>query len=119
WNSTPYSVKECLMEQDRSKDIEIVLFQGSHQLAPGEFEQHSLKDLTLGLFGKNLEEVKADWRKVSAQIREMIQATEDVKPTGYGLDSVTISLGFNAKGHLVFIAEAGVQATVSVTFKRI
>jgi hypothetical protein len=107
------------MEPDKPKDTEIVLFQGSRQLAPGEFEQHSLKDLTLGLFGRNIEEVKADWKRVSTQIREMIQATEDVKPTGYGLDSVTISLGFNAKGQLVFIAEAGVKATVSVTFKRV
>jgi len=106
------------MEEPDLSTTDIVLFQGSRQLEPGEFQQHNLQDFARGLFGRKLEDIKADWKKVSTQIQEMIQSTEDTQPTGFGLDSVTISLGFNGKGNLVFIAEVGVQATVSVTFKR-
>jgi len=98
---------------------ELVLFQAPPtSLAPGEFEQHGLKDLARGLFERKLEDVKADWSKVTSQIAQMIQATENTQPTGFALDSVEVSLGFNAKGQLVFVAEAGIEATVSVTFKR-
>jgi hypothetical protein len=108
------------MDKDQETNEDVVLFQSSAatQLAPGEFEEHGLRDMARGLFGRKIEEVKADWKKVTAQIQEMIQSTESAQPAGFGLESVTISLGFNAKGQLVFIAEAGVEATVSVTFKR-
>lgn len=107
------------MKKKVSIDKEYVYFQASHKLAPGEFEEHvDVKGAVAGLLKRKLKEVKVDWERVSLQMREMIQATQGTQPTGYSLDSVTISLGFNAKGQLVFIAEAGVEATVSVTFKR-
>lgn len=108
------------MNRENAQGEEVVLFQGptTSQLTPGEFEQHGLVDMARGLFGRKIEEVKADWKRVSTQVKEMIEATESAQPSGFGLDSVTISLGFNAKGQLVFIAEAGIEATVSVTFKR-
>ena len=49
----------------------------------------------------------------------MVSGTDDrVTAAGYELSEVNISLGFNAKGKLAFIAEAGVEASVSIVFKR-
>lgn len=109
------------MKETTIDDQDIVLFEGSTALQPGEVEVHGLKGIQgFGgrLFGRKLDEVKADWHKVFGQAQEMIEAAQPESPKGFGLDTVTISLGFNAQGRLVFIAEAGVEATVSVTFKR-
>lgn len=97
---------------------EEVLFQRAHALAPGEAEQHGLKELAAGLFGRKLEDVKADWERVSEQIRQMISATATSKPEGFRLDEVRVALAFNAKGKLVFVAEAGMEATVTLSFRR-
>ena len=68
---------------------------------------------------RKVEEVKDDWRLVSAQVIEMISATDkNIGAAGYSLDEVSVSLGFNAKGKLAFIAEAGVESSVTIVFKR-
>jgi hypothetical protein len=96
----------------------MVLFAGPSRLLPGDVELHGLKEVTDRIFGKKLEDVKADWQKVFSQIREMLEETGTETPKGFSLDNVTVSLGFSAHGQLVFIAEAGVEASISLTFKR-
>ena len=36
----------------------------------------------------------------------------------YALEDVTFELGFSAEGKIVFVAQAGITTTISVTFKR-
>jgi hypothetical protein len=99
-------------------DSEIVLFQGEKHFEPGQVELHSLSDLTGKLFGRKLEDVKADWRKVSLQVKEMMESVVAQVPKGFTFETVEVSLGFSAEGKLVFVAEAGVEASVTLTFKR-
>jgi hypothetical protein len=51
------------------------------------------------------------------QIQEILQDVTLV-PANFQLDEVVFELGFSAQGKIVFVAEAGVDATVSVTFRR-
>jgi hypothetical protein len=70
------------------------------------------------LFGRRVQDVKADFEKVSVQINEILSTAFAQPPSGLHVDSVEVALGFSAKGRLAFIAEAGVEATVTVTFKK-
>lgn len=99
---------------------EIVVFGGPSalRLRPGEAETHGITGVREGLFGRKLEDVKADWQKALGQLSQILAATESETPKGWGLDTINVSLGFNAKGRLIFIAEAGIEATVSLTFSR-
>lgn len=106
------------MPKDNIDDPGIVLFQGETPLPPGGVELHSLKEITGKLFGRKLEDVKADWKKVSRQVKEMMDSVVTEVPKGFTFESIEVSLGFSAEGKLVFIAEAGIEASVSLTFKR-
>lgn len=97
--------------------LNLVIFQGSHQLEASELERHHLSDLGARRFGRKLEDLQADWTRVSQQIAEWIEVARAGPLRHFDLDQVTVELGFNAKGELVFIAESGVQPTVTLTFK--
>jgi len=106
-------------EQHTSKprDPKKVLFVGGVALAPGEVNLH--RDLG-GDLTRSLEEVKEDWNVVMQQVAEIISGTDakGLAKSGYQFGEINISLGFNAKGKLAFIAEAGVEASVSITFTK-
>lgn len=99
------------------RDLEEVIFITSPTIEPGTVELHGKKQTTQ--VTRKLIQVTEDWKIVSKQVMQMISSTEEENEAdGYGLDEVSISLGFNAKGQLAFVAEAGVEASVSFVFKR-
>ena len=97
---------------------DLVLFQGKTKLSPGDVQLHGLASLSERVFGRKLNDVKQDWARITTQIKEMLEATSERAPSGFALESIEVSLGFSAQGQIVFIAEAGVEASVTVTFKR-
>jgi len=99
-------------------DPGIVLFQGDSKPPGDGVELHSLASVTGKLFGRKLEDVKADWKKVSSQVKEMMESVVTDVPKGFMFESIEVSLAFSAEGKLVFVAEAGIEASVSLTFKR-
>ena len=50
-------------------------------------------------------------------MRYLLEQAEEFTE-GYELSEVQFQLGFSAEGIIVFIAQAGVSATISATFKR-
>jgi hypothetical protein len=94
-----------------------IVFGGRPRPVPGSSEDHALADWFGGLIPRKKEEVKEDWHRVMGQIQELLQDVSLV-PANFQLDEVEFQLGFSAQGKIVFVAEAGVDATVSVTFKR-
>ena len=94
-----------------------IVFGGRPRPVPGSSEDHALTDWFGGLVPRKKEEVKQDWHRVIGQIQELLQDVSLV-PANFQLDEVVFELGFSAQGKIVFVAEAGVDATVSVTFKR-
>ena len=101
-------------------DPTIVLFQGPKPMlkAGAVHLQSFVGDVTDKIFGRTVQDVKADFDKISGQINQMLSTAFSQTPGGLHLDTVEISLGFSAEGKLAFIAQAGVEATVSVTFKK-
>jgi hypothetical protein len=100
---------------EKLNDPDVVVFAGTPTLQPGELEVHSFKDR---LFGRRIEDVEGDWQQVSNQVSRLVKATSAEQPAGFRLGSIEISLGFTASGKLAFIAEAGVEASVTVTWNR-
>jgi hypothetical protein len=68
---------------------------------------------------KKVIEVKEDWNAVMGQVSVIVSETDTVmSETKFVLEEITISLGFNAKGKIAFIAEAGVEASIEIKFKK-
>lgn len=98
------------------RDPQEVLFIAETTLPAGEVRLH--KDVGKGLT-RTLKEVKEDWDIVMVQVSHIISDTEaKIEQKKFKLDEITISLGFNAKGKLAFIAEAGIEASVSIKFTK-
>jgi hypothetical protein len=68
---------------------------------------------------KKAKEIKEDWDNVLEELNFIIAETEkSTTNSHYSLDEVKVSLGFSAKGKIAFIAEAGIEASIEVTFKK-
>jgi hypothetical protein len=73
----------------------------------------------LAVVTRTMKEVTDDWRVVSAQVLQMVSSVEsETIPKGFTLGEITVSLGFTASGKLAFIAEAGIEASVELTFRK-
>lgn len=101
------------------QDIDTVMFVGKPPpLEPGTARENSaVGAITDWVFRRSLEDVAADWKKVTAQIQRMVEATASAATERFAVDSIEVALGFSAKGELMFIAEAGVEATVTIILK--
>jgi len=98
-------------------DPELILFSGDGDLPVGAIRQDSLSEVAGRIFGKRRGDVEAEWQKIIAQISALIN-TKMPAIENFDLDEVTFQLGFSAEGHIVFVAKAGVKATISAKFKR-
>jgi hypothetical protein len=68
-------------------------------------------------FTRRKEDVSAEWDKIVSQMQAFVRRLS-VEIGSYGLHEVTFELGFSAEGHLGFIAKAGANGSVHVTFQR-
>lgn len=93
------------------------MFAGGSHLPVGAAEQHGFRERAGNLFGLGQEEVKADWARVVGQMKYLVEHVDAVTDD-YELSEVQFQLGFSAQGTIVFIAQAGISATISATFKR-
>ena len=98
-------------------DPDMIVFSGGDDLPVGSVEQHGFGDRLYGLFRRTVPEVTAEWAKVVEQMKHLISQVEGMHGD-FELSEVQFQLGFSAQGAIVFIAEAGVNATISATFTR-
>lgn len=99
-------------------EVEFAVVPG--RLAPGTAVTHK------GLGDKvrrSVEQMGKDFGLVLAQLSEIIKSAESSTAEfakDYHLEEITVGLAFDANGKISFIAgaEAGVEASVEVTFKR-
>lgn len=80
--------------------------------------QHSAVGDAFSRFFMPMEEVRADAASVFGQAAILAETAIAQAPQGLQLESVSFSLGFDAKGKLAFIAEASITASVEISFKR-
>ena len=68
---------------------------------------------------KKVGEIKDDYQAIINQVNFIIEGTDSkVENSGFKLSEITVGLAFSATGKLAFIAEAGVEASVEITFTR-
>ena len=97
------------------QDPEYVYFVSPAKPPPGEATPHAFLDT---LYPRRKEEVKRDWKTVINQTVELVSQNVDSAPKGYQMEQIEVSLGFSATGHLAFIAQAGLESSIRVLFKR-
>jgi hypothetical protein len=68
-------------------------------------------------FTRKKEDLAAEWDTIMDQIQDLLQRVS-VKVQAFELQEIAFELGFSAEGHLGFIAKAGANGSVHVTFKR-
>jgi hypothetical protein len=85
----------------------------SERLEPGKFEAQAWVDDT---FYRKLDELRGEWRILVEKIGSVVSGTEKISESIL-LDEVSVQIGFNAKGKLVFVAEAGVNASFTLRMK--
>ena len=86
---------------------------------PGIVEHKSLGSGLGYELSKKVDDVKNDWKRMMEDLQFIIDETErSATNKKYVLDEITVSLGFSATGKIAFIAEAGVEASIEVKFKR-
>ena len=109
------SAQEPLWESD--PDV-IVFVTDEEELAIGAAEQHGLGETLGKAFGHPKAAVRADLHKAFDQMSFLLEGISATK-RGYEATEVTFQLAFTAKGHVAFVAEAGMTTSISVTFKPI
>ncbi len=99
------------------EDPKWVVFGGQPSPEPGKAAEHGAFDAFQKLFARDITDVQADFGRVTQQLKLLVDGIPH-RVSVFEIDEVSIELGFSASGKLVFIAEAGVEATVSVVFRR-
>jgi len=86
-------------------------------LREGEAELHGLGEKIGNLFSRSKEDVKAELSKTFDQMHFLL---DSLTPSAHGYEAseVTFELAFSASGKVGFIAEAGIESSISVTFTR-
>lgn len=64
------------------------------------------------------EDMAADWKRKLDHVVEVATSAAATKDKAWHIDEIEIGLTLSAKGELLFIAEAGIEASVKVTLKR-
>lgn len=60
----------------------------------------------------------ADWKRKLDGVVDVATSAAATKDKAWHIDEIEIGLTLSAKGELMFIAEAGIEASVKVTLKR-
>ena len=96
--------------------IETVRFLGKPKIAPGDVQLHSGEGAFAHLVTRPLVEVEHDVGRIAQQIKRMVENAVQAEPFGMTLETVEVGLAFSAKGELMFIAEAGVEASIHLSY---
>jgi hypothetical protein len=97
------------------QDPRYVYFVSPAKPLPGEAEPHAFLDT---LYPRRKEEVQQNWKVMINHVVDLVSQNVDSAPKGYQMDEIDVSLGFSAMGQLAFIAQAGLESSIKVVFKR-
>lgn len=109
--------KDATADKATADDIDTVRFLGKPERKPGDVRLHAGEGAFIHLVERPLRDVQADVSRVTTQIKRMVEEALKAEPLGMTLDGIEIGLAFSAKGELLFIAEAGVEASVHLSYK--
>jgi hypothetical protein len=70
--------------------------------------------------GLTPEDLQQFWNSKVVGLTGTIEKADKTSQTGgFQVDEISFSIGFSAKGGLAFVAEAGVEAAIAVTLRRV
>jgi hypothetical protein len=91
---------------------------GGHAETDPSVETHSIRSFVFGSVETGEPgEMKDQWQKTVALVMDMTSSLDE-KARGWHIDEVEVGLTLSAKGELLFIAEAGAEASIKVTLSR-
>lgn len=102
---------------DAPENVDFVMFVAPNGFPSGGMGSEEDYGKIRDFFTRSKEEVGAEWDKIVQQMQDLLQHVS-VKIESFQLHEVEFELGFSAEGHLGFIAKAGANASVRVTFQR-
>lgn len=85
--------------------------------APDAIENHALWPWGRRVETVDLSNVEAQWSRTIGALMRLASSAGD-HARGWGVEEISVALTLSASGELLFIAEAGVSGTVTVTLKR-
>jgi hypothetical protein len=108
-------VNEQPASETHQQDPRYVYFISPAKPPPGVATPHAFLDT---LYPRRKEEVQQDWQVEIDQTVDLVSQNVDRAPKGYQMDEIEVLLGFSATGQLAFIAQAGLEASIKVVFRR-
>lgn len=104
----------------RNASMELMIFQGPvAPSAPGTVQLQSLSSLSDKLFGRKVADVQADFDRIADQLTHVLASSFSKVVAGMAIETVEVELGFTAEGQLAFVAKAGLETSITLTFKRV
>jgi hypothetical protein len=104
------------LEQRQRHNPDLVVFRvGDSAPAPGAFQEHA--GIVSHYVQEPIENLRKDWSKIAAQVEQMLEPIAQTQGA-FAIDEVEFSLGFSVEGGLYFVAKAGLDAGIKVTWKR-
>lgn len=103
-----------MSKKGKKENDNIVPFLISDNIDVGSFEAHSRTKDTIYA---GIKELKDEWNSLIESIYPMFEKMPSSLGDKIFIDEVNMQIGFNAKGKLVFVAEAGADVRFSVKFK--
>ena len=117
----PQNFTEKYINKDKDQDNDESEHYDNPDLLPIKISRpHPTEDLVLhsgasDTVYRSLKALEGEWRDISNKMLEIVLSASE--STLGDIESVTFSLGLNSKGKFVFLAEAGAEASISITFK--
>jgi hypothetical protein len=99
-------------ESAGASSLEPPLGEDAVQQAFWPFKRRSVKDVPM-----KVASLSSQINDIAATVQGALSAPQPASG-GFHVDSFEIGLAINASGHVVLIAEVGIEASITVTFKR-
>lgn len=80
-------------------------------------ESPSLRDRGGRVVDASVETLRENWRETVEKLVEIGDGVDDAQ-SGWGVSEIEVGLTLSAKGQLLFIAEAGAEASVKIRLSR-
>jgi hypothetical protein len=96
---------------------DFVMFVAADGRTPGGVGTETDYGKISDFFTRKKEDVAAEWDNIVGQLQDLLEKLS-VRVQTFQLEEVVFELGFSAEGHLGFIAKAGANGSVQVTFRR-
>jgi hypothetical protein len=111
--------EENMADNQRVNDNDEILFLGdAPPRKPGKVTEQFGFGAALGFFRKKPEDLRTEIESLMSRMVTFLDAASGPQSHGFKLDEIECSLALSAEGNFYFIAKAGVEGGIKLTWKR-